>query len=323
MTAETIGGFLLPARLHAKRARCKLAARGIDMALSTIDVLSADDWRDYELLDSGGGLRLERFGAYTLARPDAEAVWKRRLPEAQWAAADATFQHGDSGERWTKRRPIPAQWPMHYGDLTFYARLPPFKHTGVFPEQAALWGWMRGAIAGAGRPVNVLTLFGYTGLMALAAAAEGARVTYLDASKWAMDWARENQAASKLEERPIRWLLDDALKFVKREARRGVQYDAILADPPSFGRGPKGEVWKFAESFPPLLDACVELMSERPLLLAVTGYATELSSLALGNLVSDSLAKRRGHVSASELTINERGSGRQISTAVVARWTAA
>ena len=288
-----------------------------------IEVLVADDWRDYQLLDSGEGMRLERWGAYTLARPDPEALWRRRLPEAEWAQADATFQHGESRERWTKRREMPAQWLLRYRDLSFYARLTPFKHTGVFPEQAALWNWMRSRIADAERPARALTLFGYTGLAALTCASVGAQVTYVDASKWAMEWARENQAASQLDDKPIRWIVDDALKYVKREARRGAQYDALVMDPPSFGRGPKGEVWKFAEDFPALLDACVALLSARPLFVAVTGYAMDVSSLTLANLLRDALGERGGRVWASELALKDKTSERLLSTAIAARWESA
>lgn len=287
-----------------------------------IEVLSPAGWNDYELLDTGDGQRLERFGAYTLSRPDPEAIWRRRLPDTDWAQATATFQHGETNERWTKLGKIPDQWPMQHGALSFFARLTPFKHTGVFPEQAVLWTWMQDRVAAAGRPVHVLTLFGYTGLGALAAAQAGARVTYVDASKWAMEWARANQSASHLDDRPIRWLVDDALKFVRREARRTTRYDAISMDPPSFGRGPKGEVWKFADSFPPLLDACVALLSDQPLFLTVTGYALDVSALALGNLLGDALRARGGTTSVAELALRERSGGRVLSTSILARWTA-
>jgi 23S rRNA (cytosine1962-C5)-methyltransferase len=295
---------------------------------SAIELLRPSDWHDYALLDSGDGMRLERFGAYTLARPDPEALWRKRLSGAEWAKADATFHHGEGAERWTKRTPIPTQWPMHYRALTFFARLTPFKHTGVFPEQAALWDWMRerlapavegGGVTGASPP-HILTLFGYTGLAALTCASAGAAVTYVDASRWTMDWARENQRASGLADKPVRWIVDDALKFVKREARRGVRYDAIVLDPPSFGRGPKGEVWKFEESLPPLLDACAAILSDSPLFVSTTAYAVEVSSLALANLLGDALG-RRGQVSAGELVLQVESGGRQLSTAIVATWT--
>ena len=286
-----------------------------------IEVLSPAGWQDYELLDTGDGQRLERFGAYTLSRPDPEAIWRRRLPDVDWARANAVFQHGETNERWTKRGNIPEQWPMRHGALSFFARLTPFKHTGVFPEQAVLWQWMQERIAAGGRPIHVLTLFGYTGLGALAAAQAGARVTYVDASKWAMEWARANQTASELDEKPIRWLVDDALKFVRREARRTTRYDAISMDPPSFGRGPKGEVWKFSDSFPPLLDACVALLSDNPLFVSVTGYALEVSALALGNLLADALHARRGATAVAELALRERSAGRLLSTSILARWT--
>ncbi|MBI3734058.1 MAG: class I SAM-dependent rRNA methyltransferase [Chloroflexi bacterium] len=254
--------------------------------MTTIETLEAADWTDYALLDSGDGMRLERFGAYTLARPDPEVIWRKRWPEAEWAKADATFQHGESGERWTRRRPIPEQWPMGYHGLTFSARLTPFKHTGVFPEQAALWSLLQEQISRAARTVNILTLFGYTGLAALSAARAGAKVTYVDASKWAMEWARENQQASGLAEKPIRWLLDDALKFVKREIRRGAHYE----------------------------------LSDRPLFVIATAYAVEVSSLALGNVVSDALGERGGTVAMGELTLREQSAGRRLSTAVYAYW---
>ncbi len=304
-----------------------------------IELLVADDWRDYELLDSGDGMRLERFGAYVLARPDPEVLWRKRMDESAWVNADATFQHGPSsvpparggddrgGERWSKRKQMPTQWLMRYHDLACYARLTPFKHTGVFPEQGALWNLMRACLSplslqgvgGEGAP-HVLSLFGYTGLSALTCASAGAKVTYVDASKWAMEWARENQRASHLDDKPIRWIVDDALKFVKRGVRRGVRYDAIVMDPPAFGRGPKGEVWKFAESFPPLLDACVALLSDAPLFVVVTAYAIEASSLALANLLRDAVGER-GQVSAGELTLQEKSGGRVLSTAIVARWS--
>ena len=300
----------------------------------SVELLTTGDWQDYALLDSGDGMRLERFGRYTLARPDPEVLWRKRLSAADWAKADATFQHGstqsspplaggtDRGRaRWTKRRPVPAQWPMRYRGLTFYARLTPFKHMGVFPEQAVLWNWMRAMLMQASRETNVLTLFGYTGLAALTCASAGAQVTYVDASKWAMEWARENQRASGLDDKPVRWLVDDALKFVKREARRGVRYDAIVLDPPSFGRGPKGEVWKFAEGIQPLLEACVALLSRQPLFVLITAYALDVSALTLANVLSDTMGVR-GSVRAGELTLVEQSGGRLLSTAIVARWCA-
>jgi 23S rRNA (cytosine1962-C5)-methyltransferase len=283
-----------------------------------IETLTPTHWRDYELLDSGDELRLERFGAYTLARPDPEVLWRKRLPAAEWDKADATFRYGEP-ERWHKRKPIPEKWLMHYDDLAFYAQLTPFKHTGVFPEQAALWDWMRAKIRGAHRPINVLNLFGYTGLAALSCASAGAKVTYVDASRGVLEWARANQAASQLSNKPIRWILDDALKFVKREIRRKAEYDAIVMDPPSFGRGPKGEVWKLSESLPALLHECAALLSDEPLFLTITAYAIEASALALGNVLADALASSQG-ISVGELVLQERNNGRRLSTAIFARW---
>jgi 23S rRNA (cytosine1962-C5)-methyltransferase len=286
---------------------------------SNIDCLTPTNWRDYSLLDSGDGLRLERFGAYTLVRPDPEVLWRKRLPATEWDKADATFQHGEGKDRWSKRKPIPEKWPMRYDDLAFFAQLTPFKHTGIFPEQAALWNWMRDKIRVAHRPISVLNLFGYTGLAALSCASAGAKVTYVDASRGVMEWARENQKASQLEDKPIRWIVDDALKFVKREIRRKAQYDAIVLDPPSFGRGPQGEVWKLTESLPSLLNECAALLSDEPLFITLTAYAIEASALALGNVLADALESSQG-ISVGELVLQERDNGRYLSTAIFTRW---
>lgn len=290
--------------------------------LPEIKPLVPSGWSDYELLDSGEGAKLERFGPYTLARPEKSAFWQRRLPAKRWQNADAVFEQPDGGEgHWVQKRPLPERWLMRYGDLSFWVRLTPFRHTGIFPEQASHWRWLMSQIREAGRPLNVLNLFAYTGIASLAAAAAGASVTHVDASRPAIGWARDNAAASGLADRPIRWILDDALKFVRREERRARKYDAIIMDPPVFGRGPKGELWRFARSFPPLLEACLGLLSAEPRFLLITAYATEDSSLTLHNLLADMMGERGGTISVGELVLVDQAGGRPISTAIFGRWS--
>lgn len=300
------------------------------MTRTTAEVLIPPEWSDYELLDSGMGAKLERFGEFVLARPEQQAIWRRGLPDAEWRQADAVFEKADGGEgTWTSRRPIPDTWPMQYGSLRFAAQLTPFRHTGVFPEQAAHWDWIDKLVRGAGWPVRVLDLFGYTALASLAAAAAGANVTYVDASRPALTWARENQRLSGLDERPIRWILDDALKFVRREARRGVKYDAIIMDPPVFGRGPKGEVWRFFTSFPPLLEACRSVLAPEPLFVLINAYAVEASPLLLANALDDLIgvgvgAGREGEIQVGDLALEQKRPGRDsrlLPTGIYGRWS--
>jgi 23S rRNA (cytosine1962-C5)-methyltransferase len=288
-----------------------------------IAILRPPGWRDYELLDSGGGGKLERFGPYVIERPEQQAIWQRSLPEEEWEAADAFF---DVSGNWQTRRAMPERWTMRWDDLQFHAELTPFRHTGVFPEQAANWIWFRRLIEGAGRPVRVLNLFGYTGLATLVALAAGAEVTHVDASRPSNVWAKENVAESGLEDRPIRWMLDDALKFVRREARRGSFYDGVIMDPPVFGRGPHGELWRFFPSFPPLVEACRSVLSNDPLFFVANAYAVEASALMLHNVLSDILAGLGGTVEAGELVVAQKapspsGAERVLSTGIVARWS--
>ncbi len=287
-----------------------------------LDVLIPAGWEDYELLDSGGGAKLERFGPYVFTRPETAAIWQRSLPDKEWQAADGAFspEAGESS-RWQWRRQVPPRWQMRYDDLRFWAQPTEFRHLGVFPEQATLWEWIKDLVARAARPVKVLSLFGYTGLATLAAASAGASVTHVDASKKTLAWARENQALSGLDERPIRWILDDATKFAQREVRRGVRYEGFVLDPPKFGRGPKGEVWKLEEDLPALLAVCQSLMSEHPLFFVLTTYAAGLPALSVRYLLEGVLGERQGKMEAGELGIAERSAGRIISTAAFARWT--
>ncbi|TSA45420.1 hypothetical protein D4R52_02545 [bacterium] len=251
---------------------------------------------DYELLDSGDGYRLERFGKFVLARPDPAALWKKSLPQAIWEKADAEFiKQGEDKGRWKIRTQIPDKWILNYqhnqAKISFYAKLTPFKHTGVFPEQSANWDFIVEKTAG--KKLNFLNLFGYTGIASVLAAKIGCSVTHVDASKPSVSWARENMLASGLPDDAIRWILDDALKFIKREVRRGKKYDAIILDPPAFGRGPKGEVWKFSDDLPVLLGELANLASPDFKYLICNAYAVSVSSLLLKNLLQDFAANAK------------------------------
>lgn len=291
----------------------------------TLPILWPTTWQDYELVDSGNGMRLERYGRYTIARPEPHALWSPRLDEARWRSADARFERfNDLPEgqgQWLKPRRMDEAWPLRYGALRVNARLTPFKHTGIFPEQAVNWEWCAGLIASRRAP-RVLNLFGYTGIATLSAAAAGAHVTHVDASRPAMTWARENQALSALDHLPIRWLVDDALKFVKRDVRRNARYEGIILDPPAFGRGPKGEVWRFVEGIGELLALVTQLLSDEALFLLVNAYAISDSATVLGNLLDEAVAGRGGTVEAGELALRESGpDGRLLSTSLFARWS--
>lgn len=294
---------------------------------SPFTFLESPRWKDYALLDSGEGLKLERFGKYVFVRPESQAMWKRSL-DAEWKNADAVFipSGEESGGHWDFKKNVAKQWEMNYPlplspkGITFKAMTTPGRHLGVFPEVAAHWDWFAGLIANAKREVNVLNLFGYTGLASLAAAAAGAKVTHVDASTKSVGWARENQALSKLTEKPIRWIVDDALKFVQREARRGVKYDGVILDPPKFGRGPKGEVWEVYKSLPPLLEACRACLSAEPLFVVTTIYAVRASAVHVAQAMDDMTEGFGGKLDMGELVTREQSAGRLLSQAVYARW---
>lgn len=287
-----------------------------------IIVSSAKEWTDYELLDSGDGQKLERFGKYVFIRPEAQAVWGRSLPPETWNKADAIFQTTmeENGGHWIFKRSIPEHWVMNYKDIKFKAQTSASRHLGVFPEQAVHWDWISGVISPIRNPVKVLNLFGYTGLATLAAAKAGANVTHVDASKKAITWARENQSLSGLSASPIRWIVDDALKYVDREIRRGSLYDGIILDPPKFGRGPKGEVWEFFKMLPQLLMACKAALHPNGQFLIVTAYAVKSSALTLHGALNDLTTSRGGELEIGELVTCETSAGRLISNAIYARW---
>ena len=311
-----------------------------------ITLLFSPHWTDYELLDSGDGQKLERFGPYIFARPEVQALWKKAWPAEKWQSAHAWFEPSgeESGGHWKFRKPVNEKWEMTYPlttipsslgegagarELRFTAMTTPGRHLGVFPECAAHWDWMAERIrkgnrpvAPTGNPVNVLNLFGYTGLATLAAAAAGAKVTHVDASKKSVTWAHENQGLSGLAEKPIRWIVDDALKFVEREARRGSRYDGIILDPPKFGRGPKGEVWEAYKGLPALLDSCASILTVSPLFVILTVYAVKASALHIAQALSEVMHNVRGRLEMGELVTPETSGGRLLSQAVFARWTA-
>ena len=282
-------------------------------------------WRDYALLDSGDGHKLERFGPHVLIRPESLATWRPALRREEWDAAEAAFEPAGKGEQgaWVFRRAIESSWQMCYGALCFRVELGASRHVGVFPEHAVHWDWVSARVRHAGRPVRVLTLFCYTGLASLAAASGGAAVTHVEASRRAVGVGRENQALSGLETRPIRWIVDDALRFVQREARRGVCYDAIVLDPPKFGRGPKGEVWEFFHSFPALCAACRAVLSDRPMFVLLTAYAKRASAPELRREIEAMMVGWPGVIEVGELETVEQSAGRVIPHSLSVRWSAA
>lgn len=280
------------------------------------------EWKDYTLLDSGDGTKLEQFGPYRLLRPEPEAVWKPALPGTEWKKADAIYKPSpeENGGHWVFRRDLPDQWQMNFGDLRFLAKLSGSRHVGVFPEQACQWDWLSELIRSSKTTPKVLNLFGYTGLASLAAAYAGAQVTHVDASKKVVLWAKENQLLSGVDQSAIRWIVDDAVKFVQREARRDSLYDGIILDPPKFGRGPKGEVWEFYKLLPSLLQACREVLKPKPLFVQLTAYAVKASSITLLQAVSEVMKNNHGLTTAGEIGLQEKSAGRFLSTAIFARW---
>lgn len=284
---------------------------------------ASPDWQDYELLDSGNGWKLERYGKYTLKRPEPEAVWRPTLPEKTWNNAAAFFRPSpeENGGHWETAKPVDDRWIMTYKGLRFWTQLSASRHLGVFPEQAGQWDWLSEQIRSAKRPLQVLNLFGYTGLATLAAAQAGASVTHVDASRKVIGWARENQELSGLADKPIRWIVDDALKFIQRDARRGTRYEGLILDPPKFGRGPKGEVWEFYKLLPELLQACRQVLSDQPRFILLTAYAVKASSLTLNNAITEVMQGFSGQVEAGEVILQEKSAGRLLSMAIFGRWS--
>ena len=254
----------------------------------------AADWQDYEVIDTGDGEKLERWKGIILRRPDPQAIWPKQQPEL-WEKADAWYHRSArGGGEWEFRKKMPEKWTINYRDLKFYVRPTGFKHTGLFPEQAVNWDWMAGLIKNAGRPVKVLNLFGYTGGATIACARAGAHVTHVDAAKGMVQWAGENRELSKVDETSTRWIIEDAGKFVAREIRRGNKYDGILMDPPSYGRGPGGEVWKLENELYGLVAACAQVLSDNALFMLINSYTTGLQPAVLNNMLTMTVQKYRG-----------------------------
>lgn len=293
-----------------------------------LKTLVAEPWPDYGLVDSGGGRKLERYGRYRFIRPEPQALWAPA--GADWQA-DGEFVGGsddEGGGRWRLSPQVPQAWPLARDDVKFWASNTPFRHLAFFPDMAPQWDWMRSALAdrraaGAsdGAEPEVLNLFGYTGVGTLMCAAAGARVTHVDASKKAIGAAVENQKLSDLAGRPIRWIVDDALKFTAREVRRGRRYDGIILDPPKYGRGPNGEVWELYDRLPELVGHCRALLDEKSRFLVLTVYAIRMSAVAIGELLSEALADLGGTVETGEMTIREEARGKLLPTAIFARWS--
>jgi 23S rRNA (cytosine1962-C5)-methyltransferase len=285
--------------------------------VTDLTTLIAEPWPDWGLIDCGNGQKLERYGKFTVVRPEPQAMWAPARGE--WDP-HATFVPGsdeEGGGRWLQHRPVPKQWELSRGNVRFAASLTPFRHLGFFPDMAPQWDWMQERAADA----DVLNLFGYTGVGTLLLSEAGARLVHVDASKKSVDLAKENAKLSGMDARPIRWLVDDASKFTAREVRRGRRYDGILLDPPKFGRGPEGEVWRLEENLAPLLADCRKLLDANSRFLVLTVYAVRMSALAIGELVNQTLSDLGGTVEIGEMAVREEARGLLLPTAIFARWT--
>ncbi|MFN3582836.1 class I SAM-dependent methyltransferase [Phenylobacterium sp.] len=284
-------------------------------------VMRTEGWADYALLDSGGGRKLERYGSYTVIRPEPQCLWTPRKP-ALWDKADAVFDPTDEEDagRWRFQGKPRESWPLSWGEARFLGRFTAFRHLAFFPEQAANWAFLDEKVRAAGQP-KVLNLFGYTGVASLVMAAAGAAVTHVDASKKAVAWARENAELSKLADRPIRWIVEDARRYVQREVRRGSKYDGVILDPPKYGRGPDGQVWRLFEDLPELAGLCAELLSENASFLILNAYAERISGAALSGLLAEKLAGRGGRIDWGELALVEDGGERAIGMSFYGRWS--
>lgn len=281
----------------------------------------ADGWKDYQVIDCSKGEKLERWGAYLLIRPDPQVIWDTPRAHQGWGTPNGHYHRSAKGGGEWEFFHLPQQWSICYKQLTFNLKPFSFKHTGLFPEQAANWDWFGEKIRGAGRPVKVLNLFAYTGGATLSAAAAGALVTHVDASKGMVGWAKENAVSSGLGEAPIRWLVDDCVKFVEREIRRGSRYDGIIMDPPSYGRGPKGEIWKLETSIWPLITLTAQMLSEDALFFLLNSYTTGLQPAVLSYMLSEAIARPfGGRVEASEIGLPVSGSGLVLPCGAAGRW---
>ncbi len=269
----------------------------------------SDKWKDYELIDCSGGERLERWADRILIRPDPQVIWDTPRRDPRWRQADARYQRSSAGGGAWDKRDVPVSWQVRYGELTFNVKPMNFKHTGLFPEQAVNWDWAMEKIGSAGRHVSVLNLFAYTGAATVAALKAGASVCHVDAAKGMVQWAKENAAASGVADRGVRWIVDDCAKFVEREIRRGRKYDAIIMDPPSYGRGPGGEVWKLEANLMPFVRLCAGVLSEKPLFVLINSYTTGLSASTISYVAETAFAERGGRAEAQELGLPVSATG--------------
>ncbi|MFV0362280.1 MAG: class I SAM-dependent methyltransferase [Suipraeoptans sp.] len=269
----------------------------------------ADKWKDYEVIDCTNKEKLERFGDYLLVRPDPQVIWDTGYSAPDWKKKNAHYHRSEKGGGEWEFINLPKQWQIHYGTLTFNLKPFNFKHTGIFPEQAVNWDWFSDKIRSANREIKVLNLFAYTGGATLAALSAGASVTHVDASKGMVNWAKENAEDSGLKDKPVRWLVDDCMKFVEREIRRGNTYDAIIMDPPSYGRGPKGEIWKIEDAIFTLVSQCGKLLSKNPLFFLINSYTTGLAPSVLTYMLSTTLKKYNGKITADEIGLPVTNSG--------------
>lgn len=284
----------------------------------------ADGWKEYEVIDTSGGEKLERWGDYLLVRPDPQVIWDTPKMHKGWKKMNGHYHRSSKGGGEWEFFDLPQQWSIRYKHLTFNLKPFSFKHTGLFPEQAANWEWfgekIRKEIENTGRNIKILNLFAYTGGATLAAAAAGAAVTHVDASKGMVNWAKENAVSSGLGDAPIRWIVDDCVKFVEREIRRGNHYDGIIMDPPSYGRGPKGEIWKIEESVYPLIKLCAQLLSNEPLFFLVNSYTTGLAPAVLTYMLSTELKKYNGTVQSDEVGLPVSSNGLILPCGASGRW---
>jgi len=287
-------------------------------------MLLADGWKDYELIDTGNGEKLERWGKYILRRPDPQIIWPINGNGKLWSKADAHYHRSSSGGgKWEFKKKLPERWQISYKGMSFHIEPTGFKHTGLFPEQAVNWDWIIDKIRSAKRPIKVLNLFAYTGGATVAAAFAGASVCHVDAAKGMVQWAKENISLSGFSDRPVRFIVDDVIKFVQREKRRENFYDAIIMDPPSYGRGPKGEIWKIEDELYPLVELCMDVLSKEPLFFLINSYTTGFSPIVVENILKMTIGKKyKGIVSSGEVGIPVSSTGLVLPCGIFGRWEA-
>lgn len=285
-------------------------------------MFQANNWTDYELLDTGDGEKLERWGSVILRRPDPQIIWPREQESGRWRNPDGHYHRSSSGGgAWQFHTNLPERWSIRWNDLQFHIKPTGFKHTGLFPEQAANWQWMIDKIRAANRPIKVLNLFAYTGGASVACASAGASVCHVDAAKGMVQWAKENLQLSGLGDRPVRFITDDVFKFVQREIRRGSKYDAIIMDPPSYGRGPNGETWKLENDLYPFIRTCMDVLSDRPLFMLINSYTTGISATVLHNILSMAMKRKfDGTISSGEIGLPITASGLVLPCGILGRW---